>query len=459
MKFAILDIETTGGSPKNERITEIAIYIHNGEKVIDEFSTLINPEKNIPYFITGLTGITNEMVAEAPKFFEIAKNIVEITEDCTVVGHNVKFDYSFIQNEFRQLGYDYHRKTLCTVKLSRKLLPGFKSYSLGKLCEQLDIQINGRHRAEGDAWATVKLFELLQKENLAKNENLILNPDPSTRIKNLNGYLNPEQINELPQATGVYYLHDESGNLIYVGKSKNIHKRILSHLGNKTTKRASEMSSKIAGISYELTGNELIALLLESAEIKKSKPRYNRAQRRNSSAWGLYTFKDDKGYINFRIKKTGEMNQTALIGFNNQAEARKTMNTMIEKYWLCQKLSGMYETEGACFHYEIRQCNGACIGKEPVKEYNKRAEKLINILSFEEENMIIIDKGRTESERSVVLIECGIYKGYGYIDINDSYLNIEDLVECVKPAEDNRDTRHIIKSWLKKNKAEKVLLF
>src|SRR5210317_198481 len=160
--YAILDIETTGGSPKTEKITEIAIFFHDGQKVVDEWSTLINPEKPIPYFITGLTGITNEMVANAPKFFEVAKELVELTENYTIVGHNVSFDYSFIRSEFKRLGFAYDRKTLCTVKLSRKTFPGHKSYSLGKICKELGIEIRDRHRAAGDALATVKLFELLR---------------------------------------------------------------------------------------------------------------------------------------------------------------------------------------------------------------------------------------------------------------------------------------------------------
>jgi len=165
MSYAILDIETTGGSPKKERITEIAVYIHDGKKVVDEFTSLINPEKNIPPFITGLTGISNEMVADAPRFYEIARKIVEITEDKTLVGHNVSFDYRFIRQEFANLGYEYRRNSICTVQLSRKLLPGHKSYSLGKLCSNLDIHIKDRHRASGDAYATVKLFELLLEKD------------------------------------------------------------------------------------------------------------------------------------------------------------------------------------------------------------------------------------------------------------------------------------------------------
>lgn len=163
--FAIIDIETTGNKYNYGKITEIAIYQHNGQEVTGEFSTLINPEMDIPMFITSLTGITNKMVKDAPKFYEVAKKIIEMTEGRTFVAHNVSFDYKFIKEEYRRLGFDYNKKTLCTVKLSRKFLPGHRSYSLGKLCSDLGININGRHRAAGDAHATVKLFEILIDKN------------------------------------------------------------------------------------------------------------------------------------------------------------------------------------------------------------------------------------------------------------------------------------------------------
>lgn len=163
--FSIIDIETTGNSYKFGKITEIAIYQHNGQEVTDSYSTLINPEMDIPYFITELTGIDNNMIKDAPKFYEVAKIIVEMTMGRTFVAHNASFDYKFIKEEFARLGYNYDRKTMCTVKLSRKLLPGHGSYSLGKLCADLGIEIDGRHRAAGDALATVKLFDILLKKN------------------------------------------------------------------------------------------------------------------------------------------------------------------------------------------------------------------------------------------------------------------------------------------------------
>jgi len=163
--FSIIDIETTGNSYKYGKITEVAIYQHNGERITDSFSTLINPEIDIPYFITELTGIDNDMVTNAPKFYEVAKTIVEMTMGRTFIAHNVNFDYKFIREEFARLGYEFNRKTMCTVQLSRKYIPGHRSYSLGKLCSELGIEIDGRHRAAGDALATVKLFEIILQKN------------------------------------------------------------------------------------------------------------------------------------------------------------------------------------------------------------------------------------------------------------------------------------------------------
>lgn len=455
--YAILDIETTGGSPKTEKITEIAIFFHDGNKVVDEWSTLINPEKDIPYFITGLTGITNEMVANAPRFYEIAKELVERTEDYTIVAHNASFDYGFIKNEFSRLGFEYNREVLCTVRLSRKLIPGHKSYSLGKICKDLGIEITDRHRAAGDALATVQLFELLQEQGKQNGSDLV--SPPSTKYKNLNANLKVEDITVLPEKAGTYYFYDENDILLYIGKSINIKKRILSHLGNTSSKRATEMKERITSISYELTGSELIALLKESEEIKQNKPMYNRAQRRTLSHWGLYTEKDPFGYITLSLAKLSDRIEHPVTGFNNKTEAREMLTRLVEKHWLCQKLTGLYHTDGACFHYGIRQCNGACVQKESVKDYNKRAEELLSGFRLDQGNMLIIDQGRNLAEKSVVRIEKGIYMGFGYISVEEGYLGIDQMLDCVKPALDNRDVRQILNSWLRKNKVEKILYY
>ncbi|MCK7473966.1 MAG: exonuclease domain-containing protein [Rhodopseudomonas palustris] len=233
--YAIIDIETTGLSPVNEKITEIAIYLHDGEKITDSFTTLINPERRISAHITQLTGITNEMVENAPRFWEIAKDIVALTENRIFVAHNASFDYNFIRSEFKSLGYNFSLNRLCTVKLSRKIIPGYKSYSLGNLCNSLNIKVTDRHRAMGDAFATVKLFELL------------LSKDKTLRQKTNSKFYNIEasKIANLPEETGVYYFYNQQGEIIHAGKSKDIRSRVFSHFNNESTGKSIRMADEI----------------------------------------------------------------------------------------------------------------------------------------------------------------------------------------------------------------------
>lgn len=458
--YAIVDIETTGGSAKSEKITEIALYIHDGEKIIDEFTTLINPEKPIPYFISSLTGITDEMVEDAPKFYEVARRLVELTEDKIIVGHNVSFDYRFIRSEFKSLGYDFTRNNLCTLQLSRKLFPGHRSYSLGNICHDLGIEIESRHRAAGDAMATVKLLEkilVISSEN--GNENLVKIASRPI-LKNLHPLLERKIIDNLPEETGVYYFLNDQNHVIYVGKSRNIKQRVYSHLNNNGSRRSIELKENIASIDFELTGSELVALLIESSEIKKHSPFYNRAQKRKMMQYGLFSFKDDRGYINLKIDRTAmRLNETPHTCYLNQAEAKSSLSHLAERYWLCQKLCGLYETEGACFHYGIRQCNGACVGKESPAIYNNRVTKALSTFYYENQNFLIIDKGRNHAERSIIQVENGKYVGFGYLDTQESYVHLDSLLGCIKVYEDNRDIHQIIRSYLNNNDVEKIIKY
>jgi DNA polymerase-3 subunit epsilon len=458
--YAVVDIETTGGSPNTEKITEIAIYVFDGRKIVDEFVSLVNPEKNIPYYITALTGISNEMVADAPKFYEIARQIVEITENKILVAHNASFDYKFIKSEFKSLGYDFRRENMCTLRLSRKLMPGHPSYSLGKLCSGLGIVIEDRHRAAGDALATVKLLERLLDHASGSGQEEILVQSISTRLKNLHPELDPKILEQLPEETGVYYFLNDQKQVIYIGKSKNIRKRVLSHFSNNESRRSIELKESIAGIDYELTGSELIALLVESSEIKKHGPRYNRAQKRKAMQYGLYSQKDQKGYYRLVIDKTANrLNQSPETCFQNKTEARSTLARLIERHWLCQKLCGMYDTEGACFHYEIRQCNGACIGKEPADVYNRRVMKALSSFYHQQKNILIIDKGREDKERSVVQLENGKYIGFGFLNTENSYLQLDDILDSIRIYEDNRDVQQIIRTYLNRHEVEKIIRY
>ncbi|UCH13969.1 MAG: GIY-YIG nuclease family protein [Bacteroidales bacterium] len=301
--YAIVDIETTGGSPATDKITEIAIIIHDGRKVTDEFTTLINPERDIPYYITALTGITNEMVADAPRFYEVARKIVELTDQKTFVAHNSSFDYNFIRNEFKSLGYKFQREQLCTVKLSRKLIPGLRSYSLGTICNELDIEIHDRHRAAGDAMATARLFDILI--DLNNTNGLELFSIEGILKNELHPLMDPDLIRNLPEDAGLYYFYNDKQELIYIGKSKNIKSRVITHINNNSSKRAIRMRQEIADISYELTGSELIALLKESEEIRNKKPLYNRNQRRALFQYGPYQEKDENDSDNIIIIDKG----------------------------------------------------------------------------------------------------------------------------------------------------------
>jgi DNA polymerase III subunit epsilon len=454
--YAVVDIETTGGSPDHEKITEIAIYLYDGEKITGQFSSLINPEKIIPYHITTLTGISNEMVANAPRFFEVAKEIVELTQDKIFVAHNVSFDYNFIKSEFKRLGYDFKRDKLCTVKLSRKLIPGKRSYSLGRLCEELGIQIEDRHRAGGDAQATVKLLDLLLKTDGARQG--LIDEVRGISARNLHPSFALDSLKKIPEEAGVYYFLDEKNELIYIGKSRNLHQRVLSHFSGTTSRSAMKMRENIVSIDYSVTGNELIALLLESDEIKKHKPRFNRALRRANPQWGLFLRINDQGYHCLEIGKHSDTEDIPVCSFNNRQEGRDYLGNMVETFNLCQKLCGLYVSTGPCFHFEIRECRGACVGLELPELYNMRVTQALSRIKFQHQNFLILDKGRHDEEKSVVKIENGKYIGFGYIS-DDTIEGIESLHECIKPYPDNKDTHLIINQYLRHNKVIKILEF
>ncbi len=453
--YAVIDIETTGGSARHERITEIAVYVHDGMRIIEEYSTLVNPERNIPYFITSMTGITNEMVEDAPKFFEVAKKIVEITEGKVFVAHNARFDYSFIRQEFGMLGYNFRRPLLDTVSLSRKLLPGHRSYSLGNLCNDLGIEINGRHRACGDAMATVRLLELLLEKDRELNSGSLIR---NRKAAKLHPSLDTALLADIPEEPGIYYFYNDKGDVIYVGKSCNLSQRINTHLSNNTSGRAMEMRSQIADISWECTGSELIALLLESAEIKSRKPLYNRAQRRTGFRWGIYSYTDEQGYIRFEYRNVND-EEIPLSLFSSRDKARGKLEQIISEFTLCQKLSGMYETDGPCFHRQVSLCRGACCGGEEPKSYNERALMALDEFIFRERNFFLIDRGRDGEERSVVKIVNGKYEGFGYFNINDVGFGLTAVHDCIKRAADNRDIQVIIKSYLKNHRVERIIDF
>ncbi len=450
--YAILDIETTGGKYNEEGITEIAIYRFDGERIVDQFSSLINPERRIQPFVVNLTGINAEMLRNAPKFYEVAKRIIEITNDAILVAHNAKFDNRILTTEFDRLGYAYEKDTLCTVELAKKLIPDLPSYSLGKLVRSLGIPLSDRHRAQGDAKATVALFKmLLAKDSSKEIVQKLVRKDPKRQLE-------PrllDIIENAPSETGVYYMHREDGSVIYIGKSNNIKKRLVQHFTN-DSKKSKKIQLEVTAVTYERTGNDLIAQLKESQEIKKNKPIFNRALRRTFFSYQLTSFTDEDGYINLKVEKASSK-KDAIITFSNYQQAKSLMYKITEEFQLCQKLTGLYKTKSGCFLYSIKECMGACLNEEDPETYNERVKTFLQKNSYENKHMLIIDRGREVDERSVILIENGKYKGYGFYNLNFQVNNIEILKTIINPVEHDRDSQHIIQNYLRKNKVLNIV--
>jgi DNA polymerase-3 subunit epsilon len=408
MLYTIIDVETTGGNPKSSKITEIAIFKHNGAAIIDKFVSLVNPESEIPEFISRLTGITNEMVANAPKFYEIANKIIEFTAGCVFVAHNASFDYSMIRSEFRSLGFDFRRSHLCTVKASRHLLPGFDSYSLGKLVRNFGITISERHRAEGDAFATSELFTILFEKNSESIKALVHH---EINVKTLHPDLDITTLDEIPNKTGIYHFFNEFNQLIYVGKSNHIKQKIEQHLRNSKTKKDIQLSKEIVRIEHLVTGTELIAQLLESQVINDNQPAYNT---KIQFPYGIFNYTDTGGYVRFFVEKNSKNNLISLVSFQTKKEANSLLENACQTYNLCHKLCGLVDHNNSCILYISKQCNNSCILKEPIELYNSKVEHFMQSLNFCNERFYIVDKGRHKGEKSLICIEYGNLIGYGF---------------------------------------------
>ena len=445
--YSVVDIETTGNGYKGQKITEISVFLFDGEKIIDEFTSLVNPEQAIPYFITNLTGITEAMVRTAPKFYEIAKKVAEITKDAIFVAHNVNFDYNIIRDEFKSLGFDFKRKKLCTVRLSRKIIPGLSSYSLGNICTAEGIEIAARHRAKGDAEATVELFSRLLKRDDNFTINSFLNA--KSREATLPPLLDKQVVDKLPERHGVYYFKNEQKEVIYVGKANNIKQRVISHFYDKKKKERT-MCLETADISYTETGSELIALLHESSEIKHLYPKFNRAQRKAGEAVGLFSYEDQKGIVHLAFNRL-KLTPNPLMKFYSMAACRSMLEKVCEEFELCPKYCHLQTNVNACFHYQLQQCKGICTGKEAVESYNKRVYEAIKSLGLQTENLVIKESGRNNKEFGFALILNGIYQGFGYVDKNQDMKEPNDYLPYVKPQKDTRDVQRILKSYLANN--------
>ncbi len=454
--FAIVDIETCGSSFafQKGRIIDICILIHDGIQVIDKFSTLINPDCYISGFFTNISGITNEMVKGAPRFHEVAKEILAYTEGKLFVAHNSSFDYNFIKAEFASLGFTFRRDTLCTVRLSRKLMPGKKSYSLGNLCTELGIENKARHRAEGDAVATAELLDILLSIKAQSQQYKSTNLDAimTTRIDNIKKYI----LKKLPEDCGVYYFQNKNDDIIYIGKSINMYSRAISHF-NSDIKKSKAMLNDTYNVDYVVTGSELIALLLEAEEIKTHKPLYNRQRKADVFTHCIDTFVNEKGIHCFAIVPTDE-SENKLLAFTNYTSAREKLESWIDEHSLCTSYCGLTSEGSICFNHQIKKCLGICSDKETVEQYNARVRSILKEYRYTHPDFIVLDNGRQPNEKSFIYIQNHRYVGYGYLDESTQICSPEDIQSNLTSKKYYPDADDIIRAWIKQKKRQVLVL-
>lgn len=458
MLFAIVDIETTGGSPQRDRIIEIAVAVHDGDRVVRTFESLINPDVAIPSMITQLTGIRNDMVRDAPRFHEIAKDLVEVTEGCVFVAHNVRFDYGFICEAFNRLGYRYIRKLLCTCRLSRQLMAHLPRHNLDTLIQALRIDVppDKRHRAMGDVMATVEVFEeLLRRDTDQKVFDFHLNQ--GVRESSLPPGITLELLHSLPESCGIYYFHNEAGHVTYVGKSINIKKRVMQHFADRSPKEL-QLQQSVRDLTFEETGSELVALLLESQEIKRLQPVYNKAQRRKRQPYGIFLTENAEGYHALLADANAQHKKLKpLRCFESILDARNALGGLLDKFQLCQKLIHVEAKQGQCLYRRIGRCLGACEGVESPEDYNRRvAEATLHLAKDFPGDMLVIDEGRTDGEKAFVLVEQGQFQGHGFYD-NDEQLSVGDLRAALVKGEHHSDLAAILLAFLRKSRKVKVI--
>lgn len=454
--FAVIDVETTGGGINGNRLTEICIVLMHGSKVTDKFTSLINPEKEIPRQITSLTGIDNAMVANAPKFHELAKKVEEMTRDAIFVAHNVNFDYNVIRNEFRELGFDYCRRKLCTVRLARKLIPGLFSYSLGRLCDSINIPLSNRHRAEGDTDATVILFQRL----LALDEDEGVIPaflHAHSRQATLPPHIDAEQVHRLPEDAGIYLFKDRQHKVIYAGKAIDIKKRVVSHFYDRMSKEY-ELGQETYHIDYEATGSELVALLLEAECIRKYYPKYNRAQKRPGPVYQIISYTNQRGILQLALEKANRFRES-LGTFYSRGMAQEKLEQLCREFLLCPKFCSLQKNVEQCSHHSITGCEGICGDTESVADYNCKVTEAIASLTEASSSFVIREKGRHFEEEAFVLVSQGVYQGFGFIDSQNQVMGPQDYEPFLKRQPATYHTHKILSNYIRKQGAPKMLFF
>lgn len=431
--YAIVDIETTGSHAQDNGITEIAIVLHDGEKVEGRFSTLVNPLVPIPPYVVSLTGITNAMVATAPLFKDVAANIHRLLEGRIFVAHNVNFDYSFIRYHLQAAGLYWQARKLCTLRLSRAAFPGIPKYGLGHICRTLDIPVNGRHRATGDADATTILLEKIIEKGGEKLIRDFLKKEAREQILPPN--LPQEHVKNLPQTPGVYYFHDGKGSVIYVGKAKCLRKRVISHFtGLDTGKKRQGFLREIHSISFKECPTELTASILESVEIKRLWPVYNVSQKHAEKLYGIYLFEDGRGYLRLAIDKKRKL-LDPLVAFSVLSDANRYLWKLVKDF----ELDAVY-----CFL--DRSVKESALTDTP-DIYNARVQLAVLRMQEEKGTYAILETCEITKNISCILIEKGRFFGMGVLPDKSAAQEIELIRTHMTPYPENETLKSMLRSY------------
>lgn len=438
-EYAIVDIETTGSHARGSRITEIAILVHDGTQVLERWTSLVNPEQYISPAIFALTGITNEMVADAPVFSDIAARVFALLDGRIFVAHSVNFDYTFIRHQLEESGYRWSARKLCTVRMARKIRPGLPSYSLGRLCDALSIPITDRHRAGGDADATAVLFgRLLEWDREGDIPRMLAKASSDQRLP---PNLPKEEFDGLPGAPGVYYFHDRSGKVIYVGKAVHIKKRVASHFtGHSTSPQRQHFLRDIHHISFEICGTELMALLLECAEIQRLWPVYNRALKRFDPKFGLFTYQGQNGYDYLCVGRLGK-HHTCIQAFNREYDGIRAVQQLAEQFGIDRRF---------CRFGDSQVSSPLAESVQPIPDidrHNASVAEALDHLIQQQPSFYVLDKGRERGEQSCIWVERGHLYGMGYIAAEAQLSDPTDIRQSLRRVKGNHYLAQLIRDY------------
>lgn len=459
---AFIDIETTGTHANSEGITEIGVRMVDITGELISWQQLLNPGKSIPGFIQELTGISNKMVADQPYFDEVASELLELIDGAVFIAHNARFDYSFLKKAFQHCGYSFRPKVICTVKLSRALYPQFKHHNLETICQRINYKRNESHRALADVDAMLAFVQHtiaehgIEKVNRAAESQLSRPSQPA--------YIDSSQIDKLPNGCGVYRFYDEEGALLYVGKSIHLRERVKSHFSaDLTNSKEMALAQAVRHIEHKETYGELGALLLENQQIKTLQPIHNRRQRRYRKLWCYQLDKKDNYIVprlteranqEYKTKSSSShlFSETCYGLYTSKSAAEKWYKNIIAENGLCKKILGLEKTTNSCFNYQIKRCEGACVGEENPREHNQKllkAMKKNRILAWPfDEPVVIIEETENALDNNQMLCDYHLVDQWAHLGTVKEIADLPALLSSPNEIAFDRETYRFLNRYI-----------